>query len=76
MSLQSTVGTARPGTKSLRATIPEGIVAFLELGEGQKLDWHMEIDKTGERYVIVRKLKSLEDEADKIAAKYAKQKKR
>lgn len=74
MSLQSTVGTARPGTRSLRATIPEGIVAFLELGEGQKLDWRMEIDDKGERYIVVRKLKSLEAEGEKVAAKYRKQK--
>jgi len=38
----------------LRATIPEGIVAFLELEAGDKLEWKMEIIG-GERVVIVRK---------------------
>lgn len=56
MSLQSTVGIARTGAKSLRATVPEGIVVFLELSEGDKLEWKMQIDaNTGERYALVRK---------------------
>ncbi len=57
MSLQSTVGLARPKTRSLRATIPEGIVAFLDLKESEKIDWYMQIDEKGERFVIVRKSK-------------------
>jgi antitoxin component of MazEF toxin-antitoxin module len=77
MSLQSTVGIARTGAKSLRATIPEGMVAFLELQEGDKLEWRMDI-QNGERIATVRKAKSLEEEATEIAAKYvkAKQKRR
>jgi bifunctional DNA-binding transcriptional regulator/antitoxin component of YhaV-PrlF toxin-antitoxin module len=55
MSLKSTVGIARPASPSLRATIPEGIVAFLDLKEGDRLDWKMEIIK-GERVVVVRKI--------------------
>lgn len=58
MSLKSTVGIAKTGTTSLRATIPEGIVAFLDLKAGEKLDWKMDIDdKSGERILIVRKSK-------------------
>jgi hypothetical protein len=56
MSLTSKLTVARTGTTSLRATVPEGIVAFLELKEGEKLDWRMEI-VDGERVVIVRKFK-------------------
>jgi bifunctional DNA-binding transcriptional regulator/antitoxin component of YhaV-PrlF toxin-antitoxin module len=59
MSLDSTVGLARPQTKSLRATIPEGIVAYLGIQAGDKLDWTMENDKSGERIVVVRKAKAL-----------------
>lgn len=55
MSLKSTVGIAKTGTTSLRATIPEGIVAFLELKAGDKLDWKMDINEEGQRVVIVRK---------------------
>ncbi len=54
MSLESTVGLARPNTKSLRATIPEGIVAFLELSESDKLEWKMDF-ADGKRMVVVRK---------------------
>lgn len=56
MSLDSSVGTARTGTKSLRATIPEGIVAFLNLEAGDKLEWIMEMDGK-QRIVIVKKKK-------------------
>jgi hypothetical protein len=54
VSLKSKVTVARPGSKSLRATVPEGIVAFLELTEGDSLLWKMEI--FGEkRFATVRK---------------------
>jgi len=71
MSLKSTLSTARPNTISLRATVPEGIVAFLELQSGDKLEWKMEI-MNGERVTIVRKVSSTE--ARRIASKYAKPK--
>lgn len=54
MSLKSTVGISRPKSPSLRATIPEGIVAFLDLKEGDKLEWKMDIINT-ERVVIIKK---------------------
>lgn len=71
MSLTSTVGVARTGTMSLRATIPEGIVVFLELEARNKLEWKMEIID-GERVAVVRKQNT--DNATKIASKYAKRK--
>lgn len=71
MSLQSTLSTARTGTTSLRATIPEGIVAFLGVTDGDKLDWKMEVMKDGERVVVVTKYSS-DDEVKKIVRKYAK----
>lgn len=57
MDLESTAATARTGTKSLRVTVPEGIVAFLGLEVGDKLQWIMDIEKS-ERIVIVRKKKA------------------
>ena len=54
ISLESKAAVARPGTKSLRATIPEGIVAFLSIKEGDSLEWSMEIMK-GERIAFVRR---------------------
>lgn len=71
MSLYSTLSTARTGTTSLRATIPEGIVAFLGVKEGDKLDWKMEVSKDGERVVIVTKFDEYE-KATRIAKKYSK----
>ena len=56
MSLKSTLGIAKTGTTSLRITVPEGIVAFLNLKAGDKLEWKMEIIDD-ERVTIVRKLK-------------------
>jgi hypothetical protein len=55
MSLKSKTTVARPGSTSLRATVPEGIVAFLDLKSGDKLDWKMDI-VDGERVVIVTKI--------------------
>ena len=54
MSLESTVGIAKVGPKSLRATVPEGIVAFLGIHEGDKLQWKMDI-QNNERVAIVQK---------------------
>lgn len=54
-NLSSTVGIAKLGTKSLRATVPEGVVAYLDLKSGDKLDWRMEIEN-GEKVVKVRKV--------------------
>jgi len=74
MSLQSTVGIAKIGTRSLRATVPEGIVAFLDIHSGDKLEWKMDI-QNGERIVTVRKATGIaasQSEIARIAAKYAK----
>jgi bifunctional DNA-binding transcriptional regulator/antitoxin component of YhaV-PrlF toxin-antitoxin module len=71
MSLDSTVGIAKIGTRSLRATVPEGIVAYLGIQAGDKLDWTMENDRNGERIVIVRKAKPLGENAMRLIAKHA-----
>ena len=54
MGLESTVGIAKVGTRSLRATVPEGIVAFLGIRKGDKLQWKMDI-QNNERVAIVNK---------------------
>jgi hypothetical protein len=43
MSLESTVGTANVGTRSLRAIVPECIVAYLGFDTGDKLRWKMDM---------------------------------
>ena len=42
MGLQTTASSAKKDTKSLRVTIPEGIVEYLDLEDGDKLEWNME----------------------------------
>ena len=54
--MESKTAVARPNSGSLRATVPQGIVAFLGLQNGDTLDWKMEF-KNGERVVEVRKAK-------------------
>jgi len=56
MSLESTVGIAKIGTKSLRATVPEGIVAFLNIKEGDKLEWKMDIQDNKRIAIVGRKV--------------------
>lgn len=53
MTFFTKVGVAKKGTSSLRTTIPEGIVEYLKLEAGNKLQWNMEI-KNGTRYVELR----------------------
>jgi antitoxin component of MazEF toxin-antitoxin module len=52
MDLKSTVSVAKIGTNSLRATIPQGIVSYLNIQPGDKLHWRM-IDKSGKRVVMI-----------------------
>jgi len=53
--LKSKVGLAKPGTNSLKTTIPEGIVEYLNLKPGDMLEWSMEIVK-GNRVTFVKKV--------------------
>jgi hypothetical protein len=52
--LETKVSIAKVGTKSLRSTVPQGIVSYLDLEVGDKLEWTM-IDKNNERTVRVTK---------------------
>jgi bifunctional DNA-binding transcriptional regulator/antitoxin component of YhaV-PrlF toxin-antitoxin module len=56
MVLESTVSIAKIGTKSVRATVPEGIVSYLEIEVGDKLEWRMDT-KNNERVAVVSKKK-------------------
>lgn len=60
MSLISSVGIAKIGTKSLRTTVPEGIVAFMGIKEGDKLEWTMDI-QSNQRVSLVKKQPTKED---------------
>ena len=52
-SLSSTVSAP----KTLKATIPQGIVAFLDLKSSDTIEWKMQIDN-GQKVVWVRKSKT------------------
>ena len=54
MTLESTVGVAKAGTNSLRATLPQGIVSHLNLKPGDKIEWKMN-ERSNERMVMVSK---------------------
>ena len=69
MSLKTKASIARPGSPSLRATIPEGIVAFLNIKEGDTLEWKMEMIEE-KRVAIVEKLMTPEEEMARIKLKY------
>lgn len=58
MTLESTVSLAKAGTNSLRATLPQGIVSYLNLKAGDKLEWTMN-DRNGERFVMVSKKRQI-----------------
>jgi hypothetical protein len=55
MSLETIATSAKAGTRSLRATVPEGIVVYLELVPGDRLEWKME-EKDGGRVAMMRKV--------------------
>jgi len=52
--LKSKVAISHPGSPSLNATVPQGIVAFLGIQEGDMLEWKMEI-VGGQRVAMVSK---------------------
>jgi bifunctional DNA-binding transcriptional regulator/antitoxin component of YhaV-PrlF toxin-antitoxin module len=54
MPLKSKTSIARPNSKSLRATIPEGIAEFLNLQPGDVLEWEMRTEGD-KRTAAVRK---------------------
>lgn len=49
----SKVSVAKPNSPSLRSTIPQGIVAFLELKAGDTLEWKMK-NRGNERFVTIK----------------------
>jgi hypothetical protein len=54
VALMTRVGLAKKGTKSMKTTIPEGIVEFLELSDKDELEWRMQVADAG-RMVLLQK---------------------
>jgi len=59
MNLDSSVMLAKSSSKSVRTTVPEGIVVYLELQAGDRLEWKMSSNEDGERIAVVRKAKPI-----------------
>jgi hypothetical protein len=57
MVIASKIARANAKSLSMKATVPEAIVAFLELAHMDGLEWIMKTDGS-ERYAIVRKFRS------------------
>ncbi len=74
MGLRSKISVARPGSPSLRATVPEGIVAFLGIKEGDKVDWEMQVSNDKRSVVVTKVEPILDEETVKTAASYARKK--
>lgn len=55
MGLITVAASAKPGTKSIKATIPEGIVEYLGIRAGDEVEWRMESDENGKRVAWMRK---------------------
>lgn len=56
MGLKTIAAAAKAGTKSIKATVPEGIVEFLGVEAGDDLDWTMVVKENGKRVAEVSKV--------------------
>lgn len=57
MVLTTRVALAKAGTRSMKTTIPEGIVEYLELDGKDDLEWKMDM-RDGYKVAIVKKAES------------------
>ena len=51
------LSTAKKGSNALRTSSPIAVWNFLDLDVGDYVDWRLQVDKDGVRYVEVRKHK-------------------
>ena len=54
MDVLSTVNIAKPGINSLRTTIPQSIVAYLNLEPGNKLKWDMTLRENNRAVIVLQ----------------------
>ncbi|MGH9876994.1 MAG: hypothetical protein ACRD5H_05095 [Nitrososphaerales archaeon] len=54
MVLKTRVALAKAGTRSMKTTIPEGIVEYLELDGKDDLEWKMDM-RDGYKIAVVKK---------------------
>ena len=73
MVLTTRVAIAKAGTKSIKSTIPEGIVEFLQLKDKDELEWNMDI-QNNDRVAIIKKITKNKDNTE--LAKFSLQQKK
>ena len=73
MVLTTKVAIAKAGTKSIKSTVPEGIVEFLKLEDKDELEWKMDM-QNNDRVAIIKKVTKNTDSAE--LAKFSLQQKK
>ena len=63
MVLTTKVAIAKAGTKSIKSTVPEGIVEYLQLQDKDELEWKMDT-QNNERIAIVKKKRNLDEKQE------------
>jgi hypothetical protein len=71
MVLITRVAIAKAGTKSIKSTVPEGIVEYLQLNDKDELEWNMDT-QNNERIAIVRKKKNTDERTRRLTLGYVK----
>ena len=71
MVLITRVAIAKAGTKSIKSTVPEGIVEYLQLNDKDELEWDMDT-QNNERIAIVRKKKNRDERTRRLTLGYVK----
>ena len=74
MVLTTKVAIAKAGTKSIKSTVPEGIVEYLQLKDKDELEWNMDM-QNNDRVAIVKKVTKDKDKLE-LARFALKQKKK
>jgi antitoxin component of MazEF toxin-antitoxin module len=69
MVLTTRVFIAKAGTKSIKSTIPEGIVEYLQLSDKDEIEWNMDM-QNNERIAIVSKKRNLDERTRKLVKGY------
>lgn len=71
MVLTTKVFTAKAGTKSIKSTVPEGIVEYLQLSDKDEIEWNMDM-QNNERVALVRKKKNIDESTRRLVKGFVK----
>jgi hypothetical protein len=75
MVLTTKVAIAKAGTKSIKSTVPEGIVEYLQLKDKDELEWNMDM-QNNDRVAIVKKVTKDNDKVELARFSLSQKKKR